>query len=168
MWLAALSAVLATCYFWAGGPSFANLTPSLGGARYLPVVALASGIVLMKRGWQLHALWAIGALWSIESLFMVSFVWWPLYILINAPRGGTPSVVFGSFIRSAPVLIGVALATLVVALALYLAIYGALPDARMLFSFGINPPGALPVNLTGPILVVIFTDALDLHARFHV
>ncbi|WP_271894161.1 hypothetical protein [Candidatus Phyllobacterium onerii] len=143
IWLAALSTVLATCFFWAGGPSFANITPSLGGIRYFPVAVLAAAIVLKSPSWLLHILWAIGALWSIESLFMVSFVWWPQCILINLPRGGTPSAILWSFIRSALVLIGVALATLVMALALYLALYGVLPDPNMLFSFGINPPGAL-------------------------
>ncbi len=169
-WFVCLSITTTTCFVWGRGDVFANFTPSLAGARYFPTALMAASILYLaptkcaydRTGWLLHLVWAFGALWSMESMFMVSLVWWPYYVLIMQPDEAPWSVRILSFIVAAMRLCGIALAFALVFLICYYFFYGERPSVSVFLAFAYDVPGALPINLSGPFLVVIFSFCLAL------
>ncbi|NTS30620.1 hypothetical protein HQ945_05080 [Phyllobacterium sp. BT25] len=173
VWISVLLVTITTCFLWAGSPTFANFFPSLGGARYFPAALLSAAIILLdlsrdnyaeKRGWRLHILWGLGAVWSVESLFIVSFIWWPQYLLLKTPNNASKGEIVRNLGRSMLILAVVAIVTFAVFLAGYYAIYKVLPDIQMFLAFASNVPGSLPVNIVGPALLITFSLVLSLYA----
>jgi hypothetical protein len=153
-----LVACLVCCFAWNAYPALLAtpaMTPSVGGLRFLPVVALACLLVGMDRpdrpfpAWAGHAAWAVAALWSIESAFYATCLWWPVFLLAQR--------------RAAP-LLAVAAAWLAACAAAYALAFGGLPTWRGIFAYVTDPPGAMPVNASGTVGYWVAAMALGICA----
>jgi hypothetical protein len=156
-WLVLL-VVIATTTLWNAFPALVaspTATPSSGGMRFLPVLALAALLIRADREgrhfpyWLGHIAWACAAAWSFESAFYASSVWWPLYLLLrqaSAPQQRLLPVVRGCF-----ALIGLLMAWIAVFVTVYWLAYRTGPSVPGLFAYLLNPPGALPVNYEGSL-----------------
>jgi hypothetical protein len=160
----ALGLMLVCALLWTSLPSAVMsplIYPSVGGLRFLPVVALAAlcvhasvrGRPLPRAG---HALWALGVLWSPESAFYCSFVWWPLALSFAAQQiADERQALARSLLRTVGVL-AVSLVLLILAfLGAYTLTYGELPTRVGLLAYALYPPGPLPVAAHGAVLFAL-------------
>ncbi|MDC0598493.1 hypothetical protein OAP18_01420 [Gammaproteobacteria bacterium] len=165
IWAFVLLVTFSSCFFWFPQSAYyANITPSLGGARYLPgpfFVAVLLSLNLStqnltpKKIWIMHGLWAACFLWSIESAFYVCLIWWPYYIYIRSPKNGNLGARVRRFFKSVFELLLVAAAVLLIILAVYWLVYGVFPIAGAYTVFVDNVPGALLIDFSGAIIFII-------------
>ena len=115
--------------------------------------------------WTGCVVWLIGTLWSSESAIYCAAIWLPSYTLIILRKAKYVNVVQGSLsstLRSAifwfaipPLLL---LSSVGVIGAYYMISLGRLPDwsafVEYSISYGARAFGALPMNLTGPVLAL--------------
>jgi len=156
-----LAAAASAMLFWIAFPSAVGsptATPSVGGLRFLPPLALAAflwGCEAHRPASRLWlpvglALFAVGALWSPESLFMSLAVWGPYFCLrrlAEAAPEARRKVLLASLVQVALTLAGIALAFV----AVYGAAYQSLPKLHLYLIYMLFPPGPLPINPWGAI-----------------
>lgn len=167
------------CFFWVPGLNiFANVYPSLGGARFFPatlflVCLFSLGVTTdnqpKKSIWILHAIWGLCCFWSLEAIFHVCFLWWPYYLYIRVCANKNTKPKFKDFAKPVVELLSVAAGSFVIFILLYLAVFRALPQWAIYSVFATNVPGPLPINPSGPFLfalVVFLLSAYLLYSSF--
>jgi hypothetical protein len=167
---------IAACFFWTSyGPALSSsiIYPSILALRFTPVVALVTALSLCEvdprwaRRWKWlgHGLWAVGALWSPESLYAVSFVWWPYYCWRQSV-GQTWRRLPVALLRAIGELVLVLLAVLAGFVFIYWLAYRDVPNPTIWFAYILYPPGAIPLNGSGPIWWYIAVLVLGIAALF--
>jgi len=168
---------LASCFFWTGFPSDVSSpmqTPSVGGLRFLPVLALVTLLLRFDRQddskhypvvWG-HMAWAVAALWSIESAFFATLVWWPYYLLLcGAKTYGNRALTLG-LLRALVTLVGVLVVLVLCFLAGYWLAYRSIPSGYGYFAYILNPPGPLPVDGKGAAWFFIIVMTLGIASNW--
>ena len=169
------------CLLWTAYPVDLGapiVWPSVGGLRFLPVVALVALLFWNDAGtganaareqptrWG-HLAWALGTLWSPESAFCVTFVWWPYYLWRQCACADKGE--FVSKLVHAAATLFLCLAALVgFFLAAYWLVYETSPTRIGLLAYFLYPPGATPINPGGAIWFFGSVLALGLAALFQI
>jgi hypothetical protein len=150
--------VIAATTLWIAYPALLGsptTTPSSGGMRFLPALALAALLIRADADgrpfpYRLgHIAWAFAAAWSFESAFYATSIWWPHYLLLrqaNEPRRRGRALVQGGL-----TLLATLFAWIAAFLAAYWIAYRTFPSVMGLFAYLLNPPGELPVNYAGSL-----------------
>jgi len=153
---------LASCFFWTGYPSDVSSplqTPSVGGLRFLPVLALVALLLRFDRQDDSrrfpvalgHMAWAVAALWSIESAFLATLVWWPYYLLLCGAKAHDNRALTLALLRALVTLAGVLAVLVLCFLAGYWLFYRTVPTVYGYFAYILNPPGPLPIDGKGAV-----------------
>lgn len=131
-----------------------NIFPSTGGLRFLPVCAVA--FLLFNHRHRSAALALIpAALWSPESAYMSAVVFGTSEIARSGLLAGslaTGGIVAGSY----AMFVGV-----------HRALFGIWLDPEALFEYVLHVPGVLPMNVDGPLLLLVGTLALGIWSLRH-
>ncbi len=153
-----------SCLFWTAFPFDLGtpiVWPSVGGLRFLPVVALVALLFWKDTGggtsvahagptrWG-HLAWALGTLWSPESGFCVTFVWWPYYLWRRCGQSAEGQLIPNLFAAAATLLLYTA-ALIGFFLSAYWLAYGTSPTRVGVLAYFLHPPGAEPINPVGAI-----------------
>ncbi len=169
------------CMLWTSYPADIGspiAMPSVGGLRFLPVVALVALLFWKDTGFETsvaheqptrwgHLAWALGTLWSPESAFCVTFVWWPYYLWRRCGRADKGELV--SYLVRAAAALFLCLAALVgFFLAAYWLAYETSPTRIGLLAYFLYPPGAAPINQGGAIWFFGSVLALGVAALFQI
>jgi hypothetical protein len=166
-----LLVTLATCFLWTAFPPSVSqpiMTPSVGGLRFLPVMALITYLMIFpnielnaRKTTIAHLLWGIGVLWSPESAFYVTFVWWPFFLFVRRSTGNLNNKLIKSA-KSMGLLLLLAGGLIICFSLVYRIKYGHLASLQSYIAYVLYPPGPLPINYKGAIWFFIVTLALSL------
>lgn len=148
--------------FWVTYPPAASTpltVPSVAGLRFLPALAIVAVIFWIETSKYLRQLWiligftvfAIGVLWSPEAMFMSLVVWGPYYTLRRLSDQGTRSARLRALWLSLLHLAGALVLIWGGFVLIYWGIFGVRPQIGSYLAYMIRPPGALPINFTGPV-----------------
>jgi hypothetical protein len=162
----ALLSMACAVLLWTGyPPDFLGdlATPSVGGLRFLPLAAMVFFIIWSEENSRKndavgHALWFLGLVWSPESCFHVTTVWWSYLGLREAQDKNLTriSLVMLAAVKGAGVALVALLLGFVVLVLIFRLIFGNWPSLDGYVAYVSNPPGILPVNLRGPVWLMLF------------
>ena len=169
--LAVASLCFATCFFWTGDASSVSspLTyPSGSGLRFLPAVLLTTFLFFANRIEYsklkiliAHSFWVFSTLWSPESTFYATFVWWPYYLFIRRVQGDFGSRAKG-FANATLCLLSISIGLVIIFNIIFRIIYNEGPTLYGFLAYAINPPGAMPINLSGGVWYFLLATVIGM------
>jgi hypothetical protein len=158
---------IATTTLWNAYPALLGsptTTPSSGGMRFLPALALAALLIRTDADGRRfpyrlgHIAWAFAAAWSFESAFYATSIWWPFYLLLR--QADEPQRRGRALVKGGLTLLAALFALIAVFLAVYGIAYRTVPSFMGLFAYLLNPPGELQVNYGGSLWFFVAVIAL--------
>ena len=169
------------CLLWTAYPVDLRtpiVWPSVGGMRFLPVVALVLLLVWKETAdprnevqqqparWG-HLAWAIGVLWSPESAFCVTFVWWPYYLWRQC-AGAAAGDLAANVVRAVLTLLLYMAGLIGFFISVYWLAYSTIPTRVGLLAYFLHPPGAEPINPGGAVWFFLAAMILGVLSIFNI